>query len=155
MHGFLRLASRPPAQRAVAAPPAVPLASTLKVLLVDDCEVNRMLACAQLMRFGIEPTLACNGAQALEQVQLQRFDLVLMDVSMPVMDGLAATAQIRRLERAHPERARLPVVAHTAGGLADDPTALRHHGFDALLRKPSNTRLVGACLQQVCGVSLG
>ena len=152
--GFIPPALRPSAPRPEVALAAARPASSLKVLLVDDCEVNRMLACAQLLRWGIEPTLACNGAQALERVQAQRFDIVLMDVSMPVMDGLEATEQIRRLELAHPERTRLPVVAYTAGAMADDPAALHRHGFDGLLRKPSNTRLVGACLQQVCGVSL-
>ncbi len=125
-----------------------------KILLVDDCEINRMLACAQLLRWGIEPTLACDGAQAVELATSRTFDLVLMDVSMPVMDGLEATAQIRRHEQEHPERPRVPVVAYTSGPTADNPGVRARHGIDGVLRKPCSTSKVGECLQQWCGMSL-
>ena len=154
MYEFIPAALRPRAASTVAVPAAAPPVSSLKVLLVDDCEVNRMLARAQLLHLGIEPTLACDGVQAVELVASQVFDIVLMDVSMPVMDGVEATDRIRRLERDHPERTRVPVVAYTAGAVADDPALLKRHGFDDLLRKPCSTRLIGACLEQVCGVSV-
>ena len=125
-----------------------------KILLVDDSEINRMVACAQLLRWGIEPTLACDGAQAVELATSQTFDLVLMDVSMPVMDGLEATAQIRRHEQEHPERTRVPVVAYTSGPTADNPGVRARHGIDGVLRKPCSTSKVGECLQQWCGMSL-
>jgi CheY-like chemotaxis protein len=154
LFGFIRPAPRHSAAATLTVPVAAAQATSLKVLLADDCEINSTLACAQLLRLGIEPTLACDGLQALELVRSQHFDLVLMDISMPVMDGLEATKHIRRFEQEHPERKRVPVVAYTAGATADDPNALKRCGFDAVLRKPSNTRMVGACLQEVCGVSV-
>ena len=140
---------------ASAAPQERPPASTLKVLLVDDCEINRALASAQLQHYGIAPVLACDGAQAVERATQETFDLVLMDMSMPVMDGLEATDRIRRFEHEHPERRRVAVVAFTAGDTADDPVLIGPYGIDAVLHKPCSTRAVGACLEHVCGVSVG
>ena len=145
------LASRAASAAAQERPPA----STLKVLLVDDCEINRALASAQLQHYGIAPVLACDGAQAVERAMQETYDLVLMDMSMPVMNGLEATDRIRRFEHGHPERRRVAVVAFTAGATADDPALLGTHLLDAVLQKPCSTRAVGACLERVCGVSLG
>jgi CheY-like chemotaxis protein len=140
---------------ALAAPHARPPASTLRVLVVDDCEINRELASAQLLHYGIAPVFACDGAQAVERAMQETFDLVLMDMSMPVMDGLEATDRIRRFEHVHPERRRMAVVAFTSGHDADDPALLGRHRLDAVLHKPCDIRAVGDCLERVCGVSLG
>jgi two-component system, sensor histidine kinase and response regulator len=72
-------------------PPLPPL----KILLVEDSLVNQRLAVGLLTKHGHQVTLAANGREALEQLEAKTFDLVLMDVEMPEMDGLEATAVIR------------------------------------------------------------
>ena len=66
-----------------------------KILLVEDHVVNRKLATRMLFKIGLETDIAVNGAKAIEMVQKNQYDLVLMDVQMPVLDGLQATSRIR------------------------------------------------------------
>lgn len=123
--------------------------SPLRVLLVDDCEVNRLLSCVLLARWGITPTVACDGQQAVRLVSQHVFDLVLMDVEMPVMDGLIATEQIRHFERAHARRPLVPVVAFTGSTLADE-AQLRASGINELLKKPCSPAAMAECLLRHC-----
>ena len=81
----------------------------VRLLLVDDCRINRMLVTAVLTRWGIVPTIACNGEQAVLISERQAFDIVLMDMLMPVMDGVVATAKIRQAERENPLRGQVPI----------------------------------------------
>jgi CheY-like chemotaxis protein len=85
-------------------------------LLVEDNPINQGVAKAMLRKLGLSTTLALDGAEAVEQARHQRFDLVLMDCQMPVMDGYEATAIIRGL----PGRRDLPIVALTANALQGD-----------------------------------
>jgi two-component system, sensor histidine kinase and response regulator len=119
------------------------------VLVVDDCPVNQMLMMAMLLRWGINPLLAADGAEAVALACEHEFDLIFMDLQMPVLDGLAATAQIRRFEREH-ARVRVPVVAYTSSSIADDSSALSHLGLDAVLPKPCNLQSLEACLTRWC-----
>ena len=81
---------------------------SLRVLLVDDCPMQQLLACALLSRWGVMPQIACDGFEAVLLVGEQDFDIVLMDVEMPVMDGLKATARIRQNERRTRPQSRHP-----------------------------------------------
>jgi CheY-like chemotaxis protein len=147
----------PPEATATAAPgqgpPPVPLAlalSALQVLLVDDSPANLHDGSQLLSQWGIVPTVAGDGAQALELASERQFDLIMMDISMPVMDGMEATLRIRQLETAHPERRRTPIVAYTSGALLADKTLQVRVGFDEAINKPCGADLMAACLRRWC-----
>lgn len=119
-----------------------------RVLVVDDHPVNREVARVMLEAFGCEVSEAVNGFEAVDQAVASRFDLVLMDVRMPGMDGLEAT---RRL-RARPDLAGLPIVAMTADAMPEDVVRCLSAGMDAHMAKPiSQTGLLGVLSQAVSG----
>ena len=104
----------------------------VRVLLVEDMEINREVAAELLREAGCEPVLAVNGEEAVRMVREQTFDIVLMDVHMPVMDGLTATRQIRSLESG----ARVPILAMTAKAMASDRAECLAAGMDGHIPKP-------------------
>ena len=104
-----------------------------RVLAVDDNAINRQLLERMLERLGCEVVLAEGGQQAIELAANGRFDLVLMDCSMPDVDGLQATAKIRALPTAH---AHVPIVALTAHALPGDRERCLAAGMDEYLSKP-------------------
>jgi two-component system, sensor histidine kinase len=112
---------------------AAPLAG--RVLVVEDNDVNRMIAREVLQSLGLSVLEASDGVQALELLALQPVDLVLMDCQMPVMDGYAATQEIRKRE-ARLGLPRLPVLALTANAFEEDAMRSREAGMDAHLAKP-------------------
>lgn len=103
-----------------------------RILLVEDNEMNRDMLSRRLIRRGYEVILARDGQEGLEAAESQSPDLILMDMSLPVMDGWEAT---RRLKDA-PATARIPVVALTAHALSDDREKARLAGCDAYETKP-------------------
>lgn len=103
-----------------------------RVLLVEDNEINREVATHLLQQAGITPDTAENGAIALELLAVQDYDLVLMDMQMPVMDGFEATRHIR----ANPRLVSLPVVAMTANALPEDRNRCLAAGMDDHIAKP-------------------
>ena len=105
----------------------------LAVLVVEDVEVNREILGVSLRRAGHSVVYAHDGKQALERVTSQRFDIVLMDVQMPVMDGVQATRAIRALGG---EYASLPIVGLTASVMAHERESYLAAGMNACLRKP-------------------
>ena len=108
---------------------------TGKVLLVEDAFINQQVAIGLLGRMHLKPDLAVNGREAVEKCQKGHYDLVLMDVQMPEMDGLAATREIRRLERAQ-NRPRVPILAMTANAYEGDREDCLAAGMDDHLPKP-------------------
>jgi PAS domain S-box-containing protein len=106
----------------------------LRLLLVEDNAVNRELVGALLSGFDVEIEAAVNGAEALEAFGRARYDLILMDVQMPVMDGLTATRRIRALGT--PEALRIPIIAMTANVLPDQVLGCREAGMNDHLGKP-------------------
>ncbi len=106
----------------------------LRILLVDDSAANRKLTLAILEREGHTAVLAVNGRRAVELCTSEIFDLVLMDVQMPEMDGLEATAAIRAAERGTGRR--VPIVAMTAHALHGDRDACLSAGMDDYVAKP-------------------
>ncbi len=112
---------------------AAPLAG--RVLLVEDNEVNRMIGREVLMALGLTVVEATDGKQALERLAAEPVDLVLMDCQMPVMDGYAATQEIRKRER-RLGLPHLPVLALTANAFDEDAVRSREAGMDAHLAKP-------------------
>ncbi len=126
--------------------PEKPLAG-LSLLVVEDNALNREVAEQLLLSAGARVTLAVDGFIAVALVQQQYFDLVLMDLQMPGMDGLTATRQIRQLYSA----AQLPVVAMTANATADDQIACKAAGMNAHIAKPIDLRTLCPQLLALCG----
>jgi len=113
--------------------------ATLKVLAAEDNDVNQLVLRTLLGQIGLEPTIVGDGRQALEAWRRESWDLILMDVQMPEMDGLAATAAIRAEER-QTGRRRTPIVALTADALAHQTAACRAQGMDGHIAKPIEAR---------------
>ncbi|MES3013571.1 MAG: ATP-binding protein, partial [Pseudomonadota bacterium] len=105
------------------------------VLVVEDNDVNRMIAREVLQSLGLDVIEASDGREALRQLALHSVDVVLMDCQMPVMDGYAATQEIRKRE-ARMGLPRLPVLALTADAFEEDAVRSREAGMDAHLAKP-------------------
>jgi two-component system, sensor histidine kinase and response regulator len=108
--------------------------SPMRILLAEDNAVNQRLIQRMLEKMGHEVSIAMHWALALELLEREEFDLVLMDMRMPVMDGLEATRRIRASE-AGGER-RIPIVALTANAFEEDRAACLNAGMDAFLVKP-------------------
>jgi PAS domain S-box-containing protein len=108
----------------------------LRLLLVEDVAVNRELVRVILESFDIEIDAATNGAEAIDAVGRAAYDLVLMDVQMPVMDGLTAAAHIRALP--DPAMRRLPIIAMTANVLPDQVQRCLNAGMNGHVGKPIN-----------------
>jgi signal transduction histidine kinase/ActR/RegA family two-component response regulator len=106
---------------------------SLKILLVEDHPVNQVVASTMLRNWGHEVTLADNGQIAVDLFASARWDIVLMDIQMPVMSGLEAAARIRAMEKAGE---RVPIIAVSANVLDTDREAARAAGMDDHLSKP-------------------
>jgi len=106
-----------------------------RILLVEDNVVNQKVASAMLAKMGLDVDLAENGEAALQLSIANSYDVVLMDVQMPVMDGLSATRSLRQRE-AQEGTARLPIVAMTANAMSDDRDTCLNAGMDDYLSKP-------------------
>ena len=105
------------------------------MLAAEDNATNQLILQAMLAPLGIELTLVSDGAAAVEAFGVGRFDLILMDVQMPRMDGLAATAEIRRLERAA-GRPATPIIALTANVMRHQIEQYLAVGMDGHVAKP-------------------
>jgi PAS domain S-box-containing protein len=119
------------ATRSFFVPPAT--GSSRRILVVEDVQANRELAIALLESSGHEADGACDGAQAVAMVRDGRYDLVLMDVQMPIMDGLEAT---RRIRASTGPEAVVPIIAMTANVMSDQIIAIRAAGMNGRLGKP-------------------
>ncbi len=104
-----------------------------RVLVVDDHPVNREVASLLLQALGCRTAQACDGLEAVKAAKTQRFDLILMDVRMPKLDGLAAARRIRALEGS---AGRTPIVAVTADAMPEDRARTAEAGMDGHLAKP-------------------
>lgn len=102
------------------------------VLVVDDNAVNRKLAVALLKRRGMQVDEADGGAVAIELLRKNRYDTVLLDISMPVMDG----REVCQIIRSAPDLAALHVIAYTAHAMESERQSIMAAGFDDLLVKP-------------------
>ncbi len=108
-----------------------------KILIVDDEPVGRKLCQLQLAKLGFETATAANGAEAVRQCAAQQFDVVLMDLQMPGMDGFSATQEIRRREKI-----RTVIIALTANAMPEDRDLSLESGMDDYVSKPLNIDLL-------------
>jgi CheY-like chemotaxis protein len=121
------------APASVDASPQAQVGRPLRVLVAEDAPSSAKLIAAMLERLGHHATIAGDGAQALALARQRSFDLVLMDLQMPVMDGLQAAREIRALGAGW---ARTPIFALTAAALQEDQAAARAAGMNEFLTKP-------------------
>ena len=126
-----------PVLRQVAKPSPATLTGR-QILLVEDNEINRDLASELLTDLGVEVEIAVNGREGVERVLAGSYDLVLMDIQMPVMDGLTATKLIRADERFH----HLPIVAMTAHAMSGDRERSLYAGMNDHLTKPISPEML-------------
>lgn len=126
-------------------------ARSLDVLVVEDNEVNALVARGLLRRAGHRPIVVGDGRQAVAAAAVQRFDLVLMDLRLPDMDGTEATRRIRAL--ADPARSSVPIVALSAQVLPDDIKACLAAGMNDFLGKPFGAERLEAMLRRVLKVT--
>jgi signal transduction histidine kinase/ActR/RegA family two-component response regulator len=128
-----------------ASPAPEPEALKLRVLAAEDNAVNQLVLRTLLNQIGVDPMMVANGVQAVEAWEAQPFDLVLMDVQMPEMDGVTATRLIRRKEAAA-GRPRTPIIALTANAMSHQIDEYLAAGIDGCVVKPIQARaLFEAC----------
>lgn len=126
-----------------------PVSTSLRILLADDNAVNRLLARRLLNKAGHEVILVENGREALEAWEAEQPDLILMDVQMPVMDGLEATQLIRGLEQ-DKQFSPTPIIALTANALERDRQQCLAAGMDDFLSKPFQIQALLDVVRRVC-----
>jgi CheY-like chemotaxis protein len=139
--------ANPPAPTAPQPParPGAPERPKFEALVVEDNAINQMLAAALLDRLGIASTVVADGEQALERLQARRWDVVLMDCQMPVMDGYEAIRRWREMEHAR-GLPRTPVIALTANAMEGDRDRCLAAGMDDYLSKPIDRAALAARL---------
>lgn len=120
---------------------------SVRVLVVDDNPVNLVLVSAQLGALGLVPWLATDGAEAVMLACAKRFDLILIDLKMSIIDGFTATSTIRRFELNN-SRCAVPMIAYSS--TAADADALEVHGLDGHLSKPCRDQELEDCLVRWC-----
>jgi CheY-like chemotaxis protein len=116
------------------------------VLLAEDNPVNVEVATAMLDSLGLDVHCVSNGEEAVRAARSGEYDIVLMDCQMPVMDGFAATAEIRRQEHQNNRSRSLPIIAITANALQGDREACLAAGMDDYLSKPFTQQQLGAVI---------
>ncbi|NUN63554.1 response regulator [Pseudanabaena biceps] len=113
-----------------------PSSESLRILLVEDNSFNQMIALRFLEKLGYQADCATNGLEVLQALEHKFYDLILMDIQMPVMDGLEASRQIRLLEKATSSRKKVKIVAMTANVMSDDREKCILAGMDDFISKP-------------------
>lgn len=120
-----------------------------KILIVDDIFVNRLLLKEIVKKFCIKCLEAQNGKEAIEILNREDLDVILMDIEMPVMNGLETTKYIR--EKILSPKKHIPIIALTAHNPATFFDDYKDVGFNQLLTKPYSRDILLNCLKVVCG----
>ena len=148
-------AAAPPATPQPDPAPALPTSGGLRVLLAEDNLVNQKLAGHFLTRLGHDFQVVGNGLEALEQLDHGPWDVVLMDLQMPEMDGERATRIIREREQAWPTWERQRIIAMTAHAMKGDKEFCLANGFDGYVAKPVTLEMLNSEIERVMGLSTG
>ena len=126
--------------------------STLRVLAAEDNSVNQLVLKTLLAQIGVEPVTVSNGREAVDAWEAHPWDLILMDVQMPEMDGLTATSLIRQRE-AETGRPRTPIIALSAHALSTDEEKALAAGADAYHTKPVELPLLLEQMERLLGAN--
>ncbi len=132
--GRSRMKAAAPPEPSPAAAPSVPRTRPLRVLLAEDNAVSQRLTVRLLEKRGHTTVVAATGKEALAALEREPFDLVLIDVQMPEMDGFEATAAIREREKTTGHH--IPIVAMTAHAMTGDEKRCLQAGMDGYVAKP-------------------
>ena len=124
--------------RPVGTRPDAALKNTVKILLAEDNKVNQEVALSMLTKHGYNVSVANNGEEAVKAIQKEHFDLVLMDVQMPAMNGYEATQKIRQMQE--PDLPHIPIIGLTANALNGDRQKCLDAGMDDYISKPINMK---------------
>jgi CheY-like chemotaxis protein/HPt (histidine-containing phosphotransfer) domain-containing protein len=130
-----------------------PSGNKIKILLAEDNAINQAVIKGMLDRLNCQTSIAQNGEEVLQLWQTDAFDLILMDCHMPVMDGFAATQELRELEAAQ-NKPRIPIVALTANAMRGDRERCLNVGMDDHLAKPAKSSDLQRTLQQWCNAPI-
>jgi CheY-like chemotaxis protein len=125
------------------------VARALRVLLAEDNAVNQKFAIRAIEKAGHSVVVANNGREAVDAWQGEAFDVVLMDVQMPEMDGFEATSTIRKLEREQAASAHTPIIAMTANAMKGDKQRCLEAGMDGYVSKPVKRQTLFAEIERV------
>jgi two-component system, sensor histidine kinase and response regulator len=123
----------------------------LRILLAEDNVVNQRLAMRMLEKQGHTVVIAGDGVMALAELERARFDVVLMDVQMPLMDGVEATAAIRKEERSTGQH--IPIIAMTAHAMLGDRQRFLASGMDGYVSKPIHTQELFTAIENVLSLA--
>lgn len=142
----------PAAERVSKAEPTESTQTSRRVLLAEDNHINAVLASTILKRAGHAVDVAVNGSEALDALRREDYDIILMDMHMPEMDGLEATQAIRALDG---EEARIPIVALTANAMGSEERKCMSAGMDDFLSKPFEPEDLLAVIDKWAGAQSG
>ena len=122
-----------------------------KILAVEDSKLNQNYLGSLLTKFGVDYKIASNGVEALEILNKEVFDLILMDIRMPVMDGYEATIHIRGLKN---DNAKVPIIALTASALLDEREKALNAGMNHHLTKPYTESQLLSAIKDIAGLEI-
>ena len=108
----------------------------LSILLVEDNVLNQRIVTFSLRKYQHDVTIANNGKEALDIFKTTRFDVIFMDIMMPVMDGMDATLKIREFERQNQVQKQTPIIALTANTMDNDREKCLSYGMNEFMAKP-------------------
>ena len=108
----------------------------LSILLVEDNVLNQRIVTFGLKKYNHEVSIANNGKEALDMFKKGKFDVILMDIMMPVMDGLEATLKIREYESSNNHQEQTPIIAITANTMDNDREKCLSYGMNEFMAKP-------------------
>lgn len=121
-----------------------------KILIVEDDDISQLVLCTYLKQDYISLTIAKNGYEAVSCFNNSKYDLILMDIAMPEMDGLQATKKIRIKENGN--KVRIPIIAVTASDPYNNRHILREAGIDDFIEKPVDPKLLQQKISQYSNI---
>ena len=121
----------------------------LMILLVEDNLLNQRIVTFSLKKFNYDVVIANNGVEAVEHFRAKKFDVILMDIMMPVMDGLEATVKIREFENINQIKKRTPIIALTANTMDNDRDKCISYGMDEFMAKPFDIEKLNSIFEEL------
>jgi len=121
----------------------------LSILLVEDNVLNQRIVTFSLKKFMHDVTIANNGQEAFDLFKTKKFDVILMDIMMPVMDGFEATLKIREYEKSNQITPETPIIALTANTMDNDREKCLSHGMNEFMAKPFDMEKLNQLFQEL------